>query len=633
MACNVKDLIEGKVSGGKFLGLEGNSAAQGERSTGVSAAINGGSVANRAGGPGIGATSKNSSNTVPSAAGSSGSAVTSATPPYNPTSLSYLESAVNNIRNVDCIQNVKNFVGVGKGGYVDSAAAIYNNYLKGIVGEKFLQDIGQLVGYQDSSFTMKDRIIRLICVNVSSWFQVLSALIEQVLKIVPTIFDKIDKLLNKAMRLLAELSSIISQCLLQVLSNLKNLAKNLITGLLDLESLRNAMAECPCILHMVAKLFGCPDSYTADEVISCLTEKFNDLVGPILKAIEKGFQVIVKMIEGIFERLNATIKKIMDSIFAVLRSLMRQYCKLLSKKMNVDPIVKIAKSFNMECLLVYTQENGPLGTKYYGMNVYDIMNTFTIWGNCITDICDLLGPNIRLQMKQYTEKLRLNIQFWDNPLTADLFTVCTQSMQYSASDVGVDKLRSIWSAGKPSKSVVDNFHDSIKNAQTEFSNANPPVTDDPTYYPATANMISPEGGTSDGEPSISGIQPTYGVLSHYPNISGDLSKIVESMSKFFPTDTFYRKFLEMKDWLMMYKSSAELYNSITKASSNFMNSLSKEVNFSGLVGIDLTKDEPSPDYAVSSDLHYYDFGSRPTMENGESRQALYKKWFSQAHIA
>lgn len=480
MPCYVQSLIEGKVSPSGNL-LDNSSVNQ----------------------PGVvTATTRSVQNSNPTQIGGSGSAVTSA----NNTAPSYslLERSVISMRNVDCLSEVRSFCGVGQPGFISKLDSAYDSYLKGIIGTKPLRMLGMALDYQDTGSSPKDKVIRLICVNVNAWFKYLSALLEEVLSVVPTLFDKIDKLVTKAMRLLLELSGLLKNCLLSVLINLKQLATNLIMGLLDLNSLRAAMNQCPCILRMIAKLFGCENATTADQVIACIEDKFMDIVGPVLRTMEKGFKFIVKIIEGVFDAIDAAIRKISETIFVTIRFLMKKYCKFLSTKIPVDPIVKVAKALYMDCLLVYTQEKKN-GVSYYGMNVYDIMNTFNLWSDCVSGVCDLLGPTVRLEMQRYTDKLRLHIDFWDNPMTADLFTACSTALSDSDADKLSSRLRQIWGNGKPGKDVVDSFKDAIKKAKDGFVEATKKYTDkdDSVYYGASAGLLSPEGGSGDGEPNNS----------------------------------------------------------------------------------------------------------------------------------
>ena len=337
--------------------------------------------------------------------------------------VSAMQGVTDSINAVDCGDVVYQFMMDNVPGFSD-AMSLLNSGIGLMNGISTGVSISNLVSSPD--------FMKKVCDVLAKFYGTVDAYIEVFTKGAFVLFKKLDALLEKLEDTLINLTEAVKKCILDVLRDIArklevslNLALNI-----DWDALTRLMQDCPCMTKVVAYMTGCMKddegrdiTKNAVMVIECIREKFpylnpvNLTVG-MNKLIKK---YITKYIELVFEFIESWIEYVYNFLIKPFRSFIKKYARMLTKKINVNGLIKSVGAF--ECFFVYTTEYDN-GKEYYGMSIVDMINSFRQWINCFAHVCPDFAEKVKNRSKEIYKDLRLDDKYWRNAYAMDIYMMC-----------------------------------------------------------------------------------------------------------------------------------------------------------------------------------------------------------------
>lgn len=288
----------------------------------------------------------------------------------------------------------------------------------------FSLDVASLVGSTDFGKT--------VCAMLQKFFGSLTGMLDIALKSAFVLFKRIDAARERLENATLSFTAAIRTCVLDVINAItdKLFASFKLELNLDWDAMLDLMLKCPCITKIIAKLIHCDKDANGRDisndpyaVLDCVKSsaifanplELNVAVGGVIG------KFLRSMINKIFGKIEAWIKYVFKFLIKPFRKLIKAYAKLLTKKINVDVLIKTVGVYR--CFFSYTEEYKH-GKKYYGMSVIDILNTFKIWIGCLELICSNFTEKVKNYVKQMYKDLRLDDKYWRRAQEADIYNMC-----------------------------------------------------------------------------------------------------------------------------------------------------------------------------------------------------------------
>lgn len=490
-----------------------------------------------------------------------------------------------------------------------------------------------------------DQITDTLCVTISQWYKELIHFVEDTLKIVPTALQKIDNLRKQVEQAIVNFGLEIKDCIIDVLNDAKVGINVVVTGIIDLSALQVVMEDCPCVMDAMKSLFGCSDANTPYEVRDCIEQVvglgeiglggLNDFIDNILKhAIETAFNV--------FEDV---VKNIMALLMTPLRLLVKSYCELLNTKIPMGPFIDALGPF--DCFFVYGEQTKTIPfigktVTYKGMSVIDIIDTFKLWAGCLDSICSSFTSDLKREIKDFNEQLRLHSSYWDDPLILDIYQSCMVAKSQLSQTPRDSAIRQLYVEKQASsKNSIIQLYDATKSIGKV---AVKPLTSASIFGATEQFMLKPEPESSVGTDTS-----TYESTREFKKgIQSDLVSVVNNMRGAILQEGYYRLVMNMKMWAFPYKKEIDLLNAFDQAEVDFVDktrpgakstisdtSKSSAREFDRYrVGrlhssdVDVLNDDKLPTYIINNDYSEIHYGEQPIRLVGQSLMDNYVDWYN-----
>jgi hypothetical protein len=555
-----------------------------------------------------------------------------------PDFLSTIKKLTYDLDRADCGDVVFNYFNEKSGGSLQSG---YDSILKyGNIGSAMTT----ITGLSKRAGLPTDEITETLCVTLSQWYKQLIHFIEDTLKIVPTALRKIDALRGQVEQAIINFGLEIRDCILDVLTDAKVGINKVMSGVIDLEVLQKLMQDCPCVMDAMKSLFGCDDANTPYEVRACIEDLMsiglgldflNDFMDNILKAA----------VETAFNVFENAVKSMMALLMTPLRLLVKTYCELLNTKIPMGPLIDSLGHF--ECFFIYGEQTKPIpfigGTvTYTGMSIIDIIDTFKLWAGCLDTVCSSLTDDLKRDIKNFNEQLRLHSSYWDDPITLDIYQSCMVGSAQLAQTPRDSAIRKIYVEKQDSsKAGLVQLYDAAK----DLGKADVSATTATTKMGGTElRLLKPEPESAIGT-DTSTFESTQ---DFYDGTQSDLVLMVDNMKDAILQEGYYRLVMNMKMWSFPYKKEIDLLNAFDDAEQEFISvtrggadSTVEEQTVSTArpfnkfrvqrdndSSLDVLNESKEPTYSITDDYNEMSFGDRPTRSVGESLVSNYVDWYN-----
>ena len=378
-----------------------------------------------------------------------------------------IQSESNYINNTDCSQVVIDWINSQLPFSITSVYNDMNSLSSGMTNFSYLGNIKNVPFYKQS------------CSLVSNWSAMLLHYINIITKLAYVVFDKIDTARIRLKNALLNYTTAIRNCIQSIIKDATNkliIAVDSTLGV-DWDSIISFMNDCPCMTKWIATLTGCTKdddgndiTDNATKVIACVkksgifldsTELANSINSWVNEYVNDNINEICKYIKK-------WIKYIFNSIIKPLRKLIKEYSKLLTKKINVNEFIKLLGY--SECFFVYTTEYKN-GISYYGMSIIDMINTIKGWVTCFKSICPSFTEEMKLKIKEINENLRLDDYYWRRAFEIDLYTMCIANKVNSSTSRDT-VMRDLYTDADSGTKPFDSINDSISNMTIPESTTN-----------------------------------------------------------------------------------------------------------------------------------------------------------------
>ena len=537
----------------------------------------------------------------------------------NSSFLDAINSATKTVADTNCADNIVNNT-------ISAAADYVNENLK-------FKNIVKNVGIIGTYGTIDNNLVNFICFVVNSNFKTLTAFIDSILKVLVNILNKIDKLITKVDQALLSFSNELRNCFIRMVLDAK-FGLNKIIASVNLEGLLDLFTQCPCIMSIIQEKFTkCKNLTTPQDVITCLNTEYELSPQNILNALDTWTKkTLLDNINFGFNIVDETIQNLLETLIFPLRELVKQYCKALSKKHNVNFL--LAADPSIRCLFEYTIEHDSNGNKYYGMSVINMLDTMKGWSSCIDVSCSALSASVKLKVQDYNEKLRLDFQYWQNETIVDIYFACIAST-IDSQNIRATAIREIYAKNKGKgilMQIIDFYKDIGKFTVTASS-----VTTPVDLGTAVTKVLDKTNAQEDDD-----ISPIVdGQTLFKPNVEPQILSVYQNLCVEIQTDTYYRKILELGRWDFQFKKSNNYINVKEQLESDFQASpiVSSRPNIATTSSNTSIRTVDSDSYtspkisklntySISNDYLEYDFSNKPTTPPAQGLTGLYSVWFA-----
>jgi hypothetical protein len=537
----------------------------------------------------------------------------------NRTFLDAIRSASSNVANTDCADNIVNNALGSIGNYVEE-----NFKFKNIV-----KNVGLLGNYS----TLDNSIVNFVCFNLNSFFKTITAFMESILKFLLSILRKIDKLKTKVEAAILDFSKELRDCFIRIVLDAKFGVEKIIRTSIDFNGLLELMKQCECVVDLIKDKFtACKDLETPEEVILCLNTQYNLSPQNILDNVNDWTKnTLLDNINFGFNVIDEAIQNLLESVLLPFRALVKQYCRELNKKHNVNFL--LGKDPSIRCFFEYTEEYDGAGNKYFGMSVIDMLNSMKKWSVCTDFICSSLHDDIKRKIQDYNEQLRLDFKFWNEEITLDIYFACIAS-DLDSQKIRPTAIREIYAKNK-GKGVFTQIIDFYKDIG-KFTVAASEPTNPPTLGQAVTKILDKTDSDENDDLSI-----VDGSELFKPGMEKLIIQLYTNLGVEIQKDEYYRKILELGDWDFRFKKSdayIKMKDGLNKKYQQPQEVATKPVIATAVVDIS-TRAVDSQAYtgALVPPLNYYtipndyserDFSNKPDAVNGEGLANYYRRWFN-----
>lgn len=490
------------------------------------------------------------------------------------------------------------------------------------------------VGGLSNSKLLGDSVLKKICFSISENYKALVLILETALKGILILLKKIEKLAAKVKAALLQFANELRDALINLILASKYGTDNLGKESIDFAGIVDLMRYCPCIIDLVKEMFPkCKTAQTAEAVISCIQNEY--LVSPALLIASINTWTANALADNIklgFNALDKAIGSMMGTLLKPFRKLVKQYCRELNSKHNVNLLLK---NKSTRCLFVYTTEYDKKGNKYFGMSILDMLNTMKQWATCIEFGCSTLNDDIKKKVQDYNEQLKLEMRFWKDETVMDIYLACISTSQENDTVRPVD-IRAIYSKfkGKGIFTSIMDFHKDIGKI------ADPSISVAKDSLGPAATIIADNGNIQEND-----IEIDSGTEAFKDKVETLIIQIYKNLSVEITEDKYFRKVEELADWDFRFKKSEAYIATRKQIANKFKTSFSPVKTSSDVASevIDNTQRTtdaesytssivpPQPTYEVlTSSFPGIIVPPKPTALPLESNAELYKRWFSMA---
>ena len=476
---------------------------------------------------------------------------------------------------------------------------------------------------------------KLVCQwaqNTSLWLEtMLQAAIGPVLKV----FQKIQDYKDKLQAAMIDFTTSISRCIITVINDIRNATNRFINRATDFSMLVELMDACPCIKDIVKSLSGCrTDSngnplVTSQDIVTCIQHKLHINPTQWIQAINNFVDnTLIGNINNVVNAITANIKIIMDLLYSPIRALAKMFCRLIHTKVNIDYVIKHAGDF--KCLLVYTKVYKSDGTFYYGMNIFDIMDTMKMWVNCLSPVCKSFSDTVALGLKNWRDEFKLNTKYWNDVFTLDIYTACSQFNQEDRISKETSLREIYYQGNQQAKKNFTTVLDFMQQVGLVRGLANTPNQS----FNSTANA------TAFNQFPIQNIPyNSAGSYMFYTGVEALVESMVKGLQSVTSSDYYFKKYQELVVWLGRFVKSQELMNLLQSVdtNANVRNVMTFSVTPNSNQDTFIEDDIPEeiytvPTYKLTNDYNQssitsIDETNPPTRLVGESLTAYYKRWY------
>lgn len=482
----------------------------------------------------------------------------------------------------------------------------------------------------DKTNEKSGEIVDLMCITVNTWYKTIIDLLEDILKVAPELFKRIDALRAQIEQVVINFGLEIKNCIIDVLNSVQKKLNELSATAIDFTKLQQLMESCPCTTKAVSKLFNCRNATTPSQVIACIRDIYNLSPLNAFNAINNFFNNTLKAtVQAVYSAFENGVKYAFNVLMAPIRELMRRYCQLLNNKFDVTAMIKAAGAG--ECFFIYSKEvkyTGPVAVDYFGMSIIDIINTMKSWATCFDRICSF-SPDLARDIKKINEELRLDSRFWKDPYTIDLFQSClAHSLSIPVDDIVT---REVFVTNQTRNSLGD-LYDSVKR----YKKLNVVVYKPYSNPSATQSLVlkpEPESATGLDTENIGATRVFY------DGVEDRLVEMTENIEKGLENESYYRIFLSLRDWSHSFHKSVEFITAMNKL--EYQNTILSSVgNNTGDVPVttaidDFTEIKPiepfnndlKATYTIKNDYREYIFRDKPIRKNGQTLEIYYGEWY------
>lgn len=488
-----------------------------------------------------------------------------------------------------------------------------------------------------------DSIGSNICLFTSKAVTTLDFYIELALKQVIILFRRIDAYKTKLEGALLNFNNDIKRCLINTLLDAKNLLNRTINVVSDFDTLEDLMIACPCIEDILRNMFNLDcfedNKGNPSAIVNCL-ENIGFGADEALCYVNSFVNEAMKNVGALFNAFDNVIKATMDSLLIPFRALVKQYCLLLTTKVDVTFLVKPAKKIGFDCLFLYTLEKNRLNIEYPAMSILDIINTYRFWVNCFNTICSSFSDELKRKIKAYNEELRLNFKYWNDPNIVDIFISCL-FISNGNNSTRSSTVREVFSRFKDENGkavftgVADAFKDMGKFPITDIINTCSADTD------ANGNVIgiSSEENINDGKNSttdsivnsdglegeeINSINPTLLFKKEVENL---LILMIKNIGGVVSQDGYEEIFSELIEWEINYKKNQSHLDAINDVNESIKAGSDSSVVIDTREGLIDEVEDKVPTYLIIDDYSELNGNPKPSRNADEELVDYYARWF------
>lgn len=401
-----------------------------------------------------------------------------------------MNRATRSLNDTDCGDAVYKFVYDNVPGFATASAWLNK-------GVNFMT--GLSTGVSLSGAMASSDFVQTVCDMLSKFYGSVNAFIEIFTKGAFVLFKKIDAMRERLETAMLNLTDAIMNCILDVLNDTVERMKIMLNSSLgvDWNALTKLMIDCPCLTSVVAHLTGCTRddagndiTNNAPAVILCVRDRFSFLDPVKLTAnLQTMYEdYIKKYVKMIFGYLESWIVYVYNLLIKPLRSAVKKYAEMLMYKNDVTTLIDMVGPFR--CFFIYTEEYRR-GTKFKGMSVIDMINSFKQWVTCFEHACPQFSEKVKNRSKEIYKDLRLDDKYWRNAYEMDIYTVCIAA-RLDATTPRESMLRSMYS-----ESPIDLILAAFRKSKSKGDDD--PVTDDVVVAKVTQDEIAAYSATNDGK--------------------------------------------------------------------------------------------------------------------------------------
>lgn len=534
--------------------------------------------------------------------------------------LDAIRNGTTRIAGVDCTDNILNN-SIGRVGNFVEENFKFKNIVKnvGIVG-----DFGKI----------DNELVNFICHTINSYFKTVTSFLEATLKILLNILKKIDKMKSKVESTLLQFSKELRDCFIRMALDAKFGLERIVRNTVSFDGILELMQQCECVMELIKEKFpACSSAETPDELILCLKTQYSLSPETIINNLNSWTKnYITDSIENGFNIIDQSIQTILESLILPFRALVKQYCKELNKKRNVNFL--LATDPSIRCLFEYSIETDKNGVKFYGMSVIDMINSMKMWSSCIDLVCSSLHDDIRRKIQSYNEQLRLDFKYWNSEITLDIYFACLAS-DLEASKIRPTAIRELYknNKGKGIFTEITDFYKDIGKFIIESSRVDESVT----LGEAVTKVLDKED-----EEESDHIHITDGSIPFNPGVEPRIIQLYQNLGVEVQNDLYYRKIAELGNWDYKFKKSSDYIKSKEDIISTLQNPTpttntpivsSTETNISLRINDLESYKSPTvpvvPTYEPVNDYVTYNIPPKPEYIPGEGLSGQYKRWFDQ----
>ncbi len=537
----------------------------------------------------------------------------------NRTFLDAIRNATQRVGNADCADNIVNNTIGDIGNFVED-----NFKFKNIV-----KNLGILGDFS----TLDNSIVNFVCFNLNSFFKTLTSFMESILKFLISLLRKIDKLKTKVEAALLSFSKELRNCLIRMVLDAKFGIEKIVRTSVDFNGLLELMKQCECVADLIKEKFTrCSGLTTNEDIILCLRTEYDLSPQNILDNVNEWTKnTLIDPIDFGFNVIDETIQNLLETIIFPFRALVKQYCRELNRKYNMNFL--LGNNSSVRCFFEYTEEYDSLGNKFYGMSVIDMLNSMKKWSVCTDFICSSLHDDIKRKIQDYNEQLRLDFKFWNEEITIDIYFACIAS-NLEMENIRPTTIREIYSKNK-GKGIFTQILDFYKDVGKFTVAASDPVNP-PTLGEAARKIVDKTDSDENDDLSI-----VDGTELFKPGIENLIIQVYNNLGVEIEKSQYYARILELGDWDFRYKKSDEYIKMKNDLNAKYQNPpqvsntpfiATTEVNNSTRA-VDSQSYSPIAIpplnyFTIPDDFTNTTFSTKPEPIDGEGIANYYKRWFN-----